>query len=324
MDSPTISVVVPVYNTAKYLTDCLQSIAEQTYRDLEVLCVNDGSTDDSLQILRDFAAEDQRFRVIDQPNAGVSAARNAGLRAASGEYLAFVDGDDMLEADLYETLINLARKYNADIAHCGYRKISLDGAVKDVSGTECLLEQNGEEALGSLLRGEHFVGSPCNKLYRRAVLKDVRFDENLKINEDVLFNVQSFMNAGRTVFYDVPKYHYFERNGSACGRTGKLRKAQDCAAAAERILTLCRDTGNEGAAVRKLGCTLCGLYRAYLLDGMGKHGRELQELKEQIAQYQEKLPDRMRKNYFLMRRFPYAYRIAYPIYDRIRVPNWDI
>lgn len=195
-----ISVIIPVYNSAPYLEQCLNSVLSQTYPNLEVICVDDGSTDISKHIIQKFVEEDSRVILVSQPNSGVSTARNAGLDIAHGEYITFVDSDDEIEPDMYETLLDLLLRYKADIAHCGYKKMHLDGTVKDVLGTGELLVQDSSEASKCLITGQHFVGSPCTKLYKQELFSNIRFVPELKINEDVLVNAQLFNRAQKIVF----------------------------------------------------------------------------------------------------------------------------
>lgn len=322
-----ISVIVPVYNSAPYLAQCLNSILAQTYSNVEIICVNDGSTDESLEILHTFAQNEPRITVLSQENAGVSAARNAGLDAAKGEYITFVDSDDALEPDMYETLLNLAAEHQADIAHCGYKKIHLDGTTKDVQGTKSLLVQDSWEAAECLLTGKYFVGSPCNKLYKRELFTDVRFDPSLKINEDVLMNVQVFRKAKQLAFFDVPKYHYYERAGSSCSRTNQLRKKQDCVAAAQKMLEACKDTPLERVCAGKLQGALTDLYRTYLLTDIRGTKAVREDIHNRIcaaAPLYKNRSSRSKLNYRFMRYLPELYRITYTVYDHIRKPNWDL
>lgn len=322
-----ISVIVPVYNSAPYLKNCISSILQQTYADLEIICVNDGSSDDSLSILEELAKQDCRIRVISQANAGVSAARNTGLDAAQGEYITFVDSDDELAPDMYEFLVNLACEYNAEISHCGYRKVHVDGTSKDICGTGELLVQGGDEAVCCLLNGEHFVPSLCNKLFRRETVLGLRLDSSLKINEDVLFNVQAFHRAEKAVFMDLPKYLYYERETSSCATTASIRKKQDSVKAAEEVLELMCGTEAETAAAGRLYYCLLDLYRAYLFEGIRSNQTRCDELHQKICKVERlKQPgsDRSKLNYQFMRKFPVAYKAVYGVYDRIRKPNWDL
>ena len=325
--SPLITVIVPVYNSEKFLEPCINSITAQSYNHLEILCINDGSTDSSLDILRQMACSDPRIKVFSQENAGVSSARNTGLNMAKGEYVTFVDSDDELEPDMYEVLLNLAEKYHADVAHCGYKKIHLDGSAKDVRGTEELLIQDGLEASKWLLSGQHFTGGLWNKLYRAELIQNTRFDETLKINEDVLFNAQIFQRAGTAVFYDVPKYHYFERQSSACSRTSSIRKKQDTVAAAGKILGIYKNSPVEVYAAKKMYYSLLDLYRAYLFNGIRKNCEACSVLHQQVLVVAPLCGDTARRNkinYSFMRHFPVLYKLVYGLYDRIRKPNWDL
>lgn len=324
---PLITVIVPVYNSEKFLEPCISSILAQSYNHLEILCINDGSTDNSLDILEQMACSDPRIKVFNQENAGVSSARNAGLNMARGDYITFVDSDDALEPDMYEVLLNLAEKYQADIAHCGYKKIYFDGTSKDICGTAEILIHDSVEASRCLLTGQHFTGSPCNKLYRSSLVGCTRFDTSLKINEDVLFNAELFQQAQVIVFYDVPKYHYFERENSACFRTLSIRKKQDASAAAGEILKLYANTPLESIAADKLYYCLLDLYRAYLFNGIRKNSEVCGVLHQQILVVAPLCGDsaqRNQMNYYFMRHFPTFYKLVYGLYDRIRKPNWDL
>ena len=122
--SPLDTVIVPVYNTAPYLKECFASISSQTYQRLEIIPVDDGSTDGSSELLDEIAGKDTRIKVVHKENGGVSSARNKGLELAHGEYISFVDSDDLLEPDMYETPISTAERYNAAIAHCSYSRLT--------------------------------------------------------------------------------------------------------------------------------------------------------------------------------------------------------
>ena len=325
--NPLISVIIPVYNTGHYLEECFRSICSQTYTDLEILAVDDGSTDGSSTSLDVFAAKDSRIRVIHQKNAGVSAARNTGLALANGDYVAFVDSDDQLELDMYETLIKLAEDYQADIAHCGYKRINSDGTFKDVQGTGQLLIQDSREAVECLLSGRFFVGSLWNKLYRRELFHNVWFDTALNTNEDVLANVQVFRNARIVAFLDVPKYYYFDREDSSCSRTPKLRRSRDCVSAAEKMQEVCKDTELERICVGRVADSLIHLYRVCLMADIRGTKAERSRIHDRICAVLPQsggIPFRSMINYRLMHFAPRLYRIAYSVYDRIRKPNWDL
>ena len=322
-----VSVIVPVYKCEAFLPDCIDSILRQTHQNLEVILVDDGSPDGSGTICDTYAQKDARVRVIHQANRGVSAARNAGVDAASGDAIAFVDSDDTVEPDLYEVLVKLAAEHDADIAHCGYRKVHFDGSTKDVLGTGILLIQDAWEASESLLTGKHFTGSPCTKLYRSQLFEGIRFDPELKINEDVWLNVQIFRNARKLVFWDVPKYCYYERAQSATRVTNRLKIKRDCVEASRRILELYKNTPLENACAAKLHYALLDLYREGLLcdySGERKARKDIQRRIKAVSELLTEAPQRSVWNYRFMRYLPWLYILVYRIFDRIRKPNIDL
>lgn len=322
-----ISVIIPVYNCAPYVERCVRSIAAQTHPDLEIICVDDGSIDGSGEILDQLAHEDERIRVIHQNNAGVSAARNAGIDVATGEFITFVDSDDAIEPDMYETLLSCFDNENVDVAHCGYKRIRPDGTIKDVNGTGRLVRQNTYEAAECLLSGRLFVGSLCNKLYRSHLFFQVRMDKTLAINEDVLANAELFSRARELVYLDVGKYLMYEREGSATTGIKQHKAMIDCINAAEKMLLVYRSTPAEYAAQWRLLNTRIGLYRWYVMGNLADSRQKRSALAEKIDPMIRRRNDislRNRINYALMRYVPAAYKVIYTIYDRIRVPNWDV
>lgn len=222
-----ISVIVPVFNCEVFLSDCVASILAQSYRNLEIILIDDGSTDTSGALCDSFADEDSRIQVIHQSNQGVSAARNEGMRIANGDLISFIDADDTLDSDMYEFLVNLLEQYDADIAHCAYRHV-VGEEIRLVHDTKKVYLQDRQKALQCLVGSTLFVGSLWNKLYRREILCGITFDESLKINEDILFNYWAFKNAKKTVFADSAKYNYIAHlTSSACFVTASTKKMLD-------------------------------------------------------------------------------------------------
>lgn len=322
-----ISVIVPVYNCADYVERCVRSIMAQTYDDLEIICVDDGSSDGSGEILDELALEDSRIRVIHQANGGVSAARNTGIEIATGDLITFADSDDAVEPDMYETLLPLFTDESIDIVHCGYKRVYTDGSIKDVNGTGKLVNQNRYEASECLLLGTLFVGSMCNKLYKAPLFSNMRLDTTVAINEDVLANAELFGRANRIVFLDVGKYLVYERVGSASSVTKEYKKLSDSVNAAEKMLNIFRCTPAEAAAEERLINIQIGLYRWYVMNSAAENKQAMRLLADKIDGVIKKRKDisvRQRMNYKLMRCFPLLYKHAYTIYDRIRVPDWDV
>lgn len=213
-----ISIIVPVYNAEKYLTDTISSILQQTYKDFELILVDDGSKDNSPQMCDLIAEKDERVVVIHKENQGVSAARNTGIDQARGEYICFIDSDDYVEKDMLECLVNNAEEYKADISCCGLVQVALDGEVKN---HYCHGEKEKIENMELLMQAfftvpmyKEILYGPYNKIVRTEIVKTVRFNEKYTVAEDLLFNFECLEKA--TVFYleNRELYHYIKRENS--------------------------------------------------------------------------------------------------------------
>ena len=219
-NTPLVSVIIPAYNVAACIERTLDNVLQQTWKALEIIVVNDGSTDDTGAILdRYAAAHGAKIRVIHTPNQGVTCARLTGVKQAEGEWIGFVDGDDLLDQDMYELLIGNALRFRADISHCGYRMEFEDGRICHFHGSGVLQEHDRCEGLEQLLTGTLVEPGLCNKLYSRKLFDHFfaqnRMDLSIKQTEDLLMNFLLFDCAERSVFQDVCKYRYMIRTGSS-------------------------------------------------------------------------------------------------------------
>lgn len=202
-----LSIVVPVYNTEKYLTDCLESIYRQNISDFEVICVDDGSTDNSLDILSDFAEKKDNMSIIRQNHSGVSAARNKGLNAARGEYVYFIDSDDYLDDNYLNTIMNICSKNRLDLICFSYNNFSDDEKYSKVTSrimgdkSRSVTDNNkiitGKELLCSLVFANEWYNSSCIYITRRSVIDDqgIRFHDELICSEDFPFSVKVHLAA---------------------------------------------------------------------------------------------------------------------------------
>lgn len=208
-----ISVIVPIYNVEKYLIKCVNSILSQSYSELEVILVDDGSPDNCGKICDELVKKDSRIRVIHQKNNGLAAARNAGLAIARGEYVAFVDSDDTIETDMYLLLHNMIKIDDADISICECRKITEKDSTEKIecSRYKSVLLDNDE--LWELVFGK-LNNSSCNKLYKRKLIGDLRFPENVVHGEDLLFNIEYLTKCNVGTYSEAPMYNYLSRNDS--------------------------------------------------------------------------------------------------------------
>lgn len=219
--SPLISIIVPVYNVKAYLERCLDSIRGQTYRSLEIIVVDDGSTDGSGDICDKYARLDNRIKVIHQDNAGQSAARNKALSVAQGEFLGFVDADDWIDRDMYEFLYNLILENHADISICShYVEKQGKTKVRYSSGVKTVFSRN--EAIRALVVDKRVRNYVWDKLFRRQLFNEIQFPEK-QIFEDIAISYHVFYKANRVVMQDYPKYHYLKHEQSTTqGKTYNL------------------------------------------------------------------------------------------------------
>ena len=319
-----ISVIIPVYKTEMYLKRCMDSVLAQTWTNLQIIAVDDGSPDRAGIILDEYQKKDSRVTVIHQENHGVSAARNAGLAVAKGEYIGFVDSDDALEPDMYEVLIGLAKKYNAPIAHCGYCRISQDGSTKEISGTGALMVLSNEEAMEYLLQGRYFVGALWNKLFDRRLLADVSFLENLKINEDFLLAYQLFKKAFKSVYIDRSLYLMFVREGSATSTgTEQEKREEDLLFVAEWIVNDSLNTEFELAARLRYIELLAIEYAWNVENGKAEHLLQIRKRLNEVGWKKYRIRPALRLKLMMLLYVPVVYCLVDKIYRKIHKSNWD-
>ncbi len=215
-----LSVIIPVYNVEEYLVKCVDSILGQTYQNLEVILVNDGSTDTSGSICDAFVPKDSRVRVIHKENGGLSSARNAGLDAAKGEYISFIDSDDWIEPNAYAHLLGLMERCqvklvcggNMDVyGETGERKLGLTPEKEEVI--------TAEEMVGRMFLWQGCDSSVCDKIFHRSLLENFRFPEG-KVSEDVAITYKIVLGAETVAMSNLPFYNYYHRTGSISRATG--------------------------------------------------------------------------------------------------------
>ncbi len=218
---PLISVIIAIYNPGKHLYKCLDSIIGQTYRNLEIILVDDGSTDDSLSICNEYAAKDARIIVHHKENSGVSATRNQGIRLAHGDYFSFIDSDDILEPDAYEYMLALIKEYDADAINYEHY-ITYPSRER----THKLSEENYGlfDREGAIYQLVHNVMFAWNKLFSKRIIEDIWFNEEICRGEDSLFAIEAFNKADKVYFDSRPLYHYIQSENSAV--RGKFRTSQ--------------------------------------------------------------------------------------------------
>lgn len=218
LENKLISIIIPVYNVSTYIDDCMKSITAQTYSNIEIVLIDDGSTDDSGKKCDAWAETDSRVVVLHKNNAGVSAARNDGLRVAKGEYISFVDSDDIIKNTYIEYLYDLLVNNGTDISICNFvkkqRSESRYSDFQDVDETAFYVYDT-EEAMKNLLYKRHYTGYAVVKLYKREVINSIYFQEFLSIGEDFDFVFRVMQNAKSVVYGNSIQYIYIQNATSA-------------------------------------------------------------------------------------------------------------
>lgn len=223
-----ISVIVAAYNIEDLLPRCVESLLAQTYKQIEIILVDDGSTDKTPAICDRYAEEYENIRTLHQKNGGPSAARNAGLEIASGKYIGYVDGDDWTEPEMYQEMLKACMETEAQIAICTYRQVG-EGA-EEIRPTGNRIEMTRQEALEIYISGHpqyHIYHSVWSKLFNRNLIEDIRFVEGKK-SEDIMYTTWAMTRAEKCVFLDTPYYNYtVDRKGSIMNSQIHERRFQD-------------------------------------------------------------------------------------------------
>ena len=310
-----ISVIVPVYNVAEDLPRCLDSILAQTYPDLEIIAVDDGSSDQSGKILDKYAELHPNLRVIHQENGGVTSARLRGVAEASGDWIGFVDGDDEIEPDMYDRLLRNALEYKADISHCGYQMVFADGRVHYFHKTGTLVKQDTITALRELLSGERIEPGLWNKLFSKSLFDGLSMPTDIKINEDLLMNYYLFSAAHQTVFDDWCPYHYIVRSTSASRSKLNEHKIYDPLRVKELIRQTASDDLQKDAQCAYIN-TCINIYHM-LMNADTAYRADLQQVRGRIKKEAEFFPLLGKKRALMARLIvntPAIYRTIYSFF----------
>lgn len=236
-----VSILVPVYNSEKYLRQCLGSIVNQTYKDLQVVIVDDGSIDNSLSICREYADKYEFIEVYHQGNAGVASARNALLDKAKGDYTIFIDSDDWIEPDMIEGLLHYIAEYDLDIVICGSVSEYNDSATAvDISYCSPLID-NREEAVKKFILHKELNGSLWNKLVKTSLFHNLRFAKDIWYGEDALMMWQVLQRVNRIGSMPTPYYHYRMNDASISHQTFGPQKMSGHQVWATIYADTCRD-----------------------------------------------------------------------------------
>lgn len=208
-----VSIIVPVYNVELYLEQCLNSLINQTYKQLEIILIDDGSTDESPIICDNYYVKDKRIKVIHKMNGGLSDARNVGLNVASGKYIMFVDSDDLIDLKMVEIFVNIMNEKNADIIECDY--CMFWDSFKELNNNDKneILIFNKDEALYHLFKEDVFKHVVWNKFYKKELFDDILFEKG-KLHEDLFFSYRIFEKINKIVKVNHALYYYRQRSNS--------------------------------------------------------------------------------------------------------------
>lgn len=219
-----ISIIIPIYNAATYLSECLESIKRQTYNHFECLLINDGSTDQSEMIIKSFANDDRRFRLINQSNMGVSAARNTGIINSKGNYITFIDADDWIDEQYLEVLLRHLKNSDADISICGSLFEYPNSTLK--KSFRCDSSFSVKEALISLFNDAEIRPAVWGKLYKKSILIDnnIMMDQSISYSEDTLFVTEVILICKRIPVIESAMYHYRMYNIGSAQNAEKIAK----------------------------------------------------------------------------------------------------
>lgn len=221
--NPLISVIVPIYNVEKYLARCVDSIVNQTYKNLEIILIDDGSPDRCPQMCDDYAEKESRIKVVHKKNGGLSDARNAGMAVATGEYISFIDSDDYVSDDFFECLLDVMNKENSDIVECSVVKFYEDNRFDEFSDDLSVKTYDTQDAMSALIAENPFHQHVWNKLYKTELVKDIPYAVG-KLNEDEFWTYQVFGRANKVSKLNKTMYYYFQRNSSIMGVGYNIRR----------------------------------------------------------------------------------------------------
>lgn len=236
-----VSVIVPIYNVEKYVYKCIKSICSQSYRNLEILLVNDGSTDNSGDLCVEASEKDKRIKVIHKKNGGLSSARNTGLDVATGEYIAFVDADDSIHSKFVEILVGLCEEYECDIAQCNFLPISENSLLLPLNQQSSVLFYNNIQALHQLCCGNNAAPYVVtwNKIYKSRLFSQIRYPIG-RIHEDEFITYQIFWKIKKMAVTSQYMYYYLQRSSSIMGNPFSIKRLDILDAFRERIQFLKR------------------------------------------------------------------------------------
>lgn len=321
MGNETISVIVPAYNCAQWLPRCVDSLLAQTHENMEIIVVDDGSKDNTMEVMAEYTAEYPNVKSIRKQNGGEYAARLTGLEYAQGDWIGFVDADDEVEPQMYARLLENAKQYGAQISHCGFKVIYPDGKVDYLRNTGELRLQDRSTALRDLLEEVIVENGLPNKLFRRELFAGLndKMDFTIVNNGDLLMNYYLFEKAEKAVFEDVCPYHYLIRQGSASRRKLNGHIIYDPIRVRQIILDHCAPEMKDDA--RRALARMCLVsYRQLVMEDKREFAEDRKKVRALIAEqlpYVAILPKRNGLLVRMIARAPWMFDFLYPVAAKV-------
>lgn len=321
MKTEKISVIIPSYNCAKWLPRCLDSLLEQTYSEMEIIVVDDGSSDHTKEVLDTYTKQFKHIKAIHKENGGEYAARLTGLEYASGSWIGFVDADDEVEPDMFNRLLQNAHAYHADISHCGFVVIYPDGKREYLHNTGMIRQQDRVTALKDLLEERYVENGLPGKLFRRELFAELqeKMDFSIVNNGDMLMNYYLFEKAGCAVFEDICPYHYLIRIGSASRQKLNGNILYDPIRVRQILLENCEPQMRED--VRRALARMCLVsYRRLAMESRNEYQDDRKKVRDLISEqlpYVHLLPKRNALLVRMISSAPWLFDFLYPVTAKI-------
>lgn len=263
---PLISIIVPVYKVEKYLKRCVDSICQQTYQNLQIILIDDGSPDQCGVMCDRFASEDYRIRVMHKENGGLSSARNCALNVAKGAYIGFVDSDDYIDKEMYEKLYSLMQSFQAQISCCSIRNVNEEGKTifTDNNESQGVMVYSKKDALMELLNNRIITNSFCDKLFCSTIFNEIRFVEGM-ILEDMEAMPRCLSKANRVVYTAESYYNYVMTPNSILRSDFSIRQFDSMRASTQRVMFFEQECpeGLNRAKAQHISICLDLIYRSY-------------------------------------------------------------
>jgi len=286
LTAPKISVIVPAYNVEQYISKCIESIVNQTYKNLEIIIINDGSTDKTGEICEHYSKKDDRIILVNQENQGVSMARNNALDIASGDYISFVDSDDWVEPDIFHVLYDNSIMYDADISMCNYYYVDKNNKMTKADNFRHEIVAESEYKIMHFLDYIGHYTVPWNKLYNKKLFNGIRYPRN-KIHEDVFITHKLIDKANKVITIPDHKYYYVQRNDSITKKPFNLSHFDIIEACIDRYNYIAAEYPNFESRFRRYIFTslLDCIYKIYLYDDILPYKNMVESATEKVREY---------------------------------------